>query len=477
MTAFVNREAGAATGPARVPTVIVPVRRVATASTGSAASRPCCRAWPRARASTSLHIARLDGARRGARSRASRRSTTSTTASCPRRTSACGRSGMRVLVPLAARRSHRVIADSRATRATTSSHLLGVDPAKVDVVPLGARRGRRRATPTPEARAAQRGSTSAAGRVVLSVVGQAPAQEPRAPARGARADRRRATGPVLVLPGYPTPHEARAARARRARWACAAASRFLGWVDAAETRGPLRRRGRASSFPSLARGLRPARARGDEPAACPWRARASTPVGSVAGDAALKFDPPLAAGDRRRRRAAARRSGDRGVARRGRSGAGGAVHPGGHGAPHARRSTPAPSAPRAARRRPGTLARHEPQGQARADLPQREQREPARHPGRREPAPRARVCSTSAAATAPSPTAVAERVAADRTMGFELIERLRRAGARAGGRGDRGRPRRALALRRWLGRRRALEPGDRARSLHRPLHGSRSGEC
>jgi glycosyltransferase involved in cell wall biosynthesis len=44
--------------------------------------------------------------------------------------------GMRVLVPGAARRSHRIIVDATITREDLRSHL-HVDPAKVDVVPLG----------------------------------------------------------------------------------------------------------------------------------------------------------------------------------------------------------------------------------------------------------------------------------------------------------------------------------------------------
>jgi glycosyltransferase involved in cell wall biosynthesis len=44
--------------------------------------------------------------------------------------------GMRVLVPAAARRSHRILVDATSTREDLRAHL-GVDPAKVDVVPLG----------------------------------------------------------------------------------------------------------------------------------------------------------------------------------------------------------------------------------------------------------------------------------------------------------------------------------------------------
>ena len=44
--------------------------------------------------------------------------------------------GMRVLVPAAARRSHRIIVDAESTRDDLRD-LLKVDPRKVDVVPLG----------------------------------------------------------------------------------------------------------------------------------------------------------------------------------------------------------------------------------------------------------------------------------------------------------------------------------------------------
>jgi glycosyltransferase involved in cell wall biosynthesis len=44
--------------------------------------------------------------------------------------------GMRVLVPAAARRSHRIVVDANSTRDDLRTHLR-VDPAKVDVIPLG----------------------------------------------------------------------------------------------------------------------------------------------------------------------------------------------------------------------------------------------------------------------------------------------------------------------------------------------------
>ena len=93
--------------------------------------------------------------------------------------------GMRVLVPLAARRSQRIIVDAESTREDLR-RLLGVSPAKVDVVPLGIGT-RRRAEPLPRRRRA----SDRAQRL-----GQAAAQEPHAPARCARAHQRRAPAPA-----------------------------------------------------------------------------------------------------------------------------------------------------------------------------------------------------------------------------------------------------------------------------------------
>src|SRR5271154_678051 len=62
--------------------------------------------------------------------------------------------GMRVLVPAAVRRSHRVIADSQSTREDLVS-LLGLDAARIDVVPLGFG-GVRRAAALPERQVRER---------------------------------------------------------------------------------------------------------------------------------------------------------------------------------------------------------------------------------------------------------------------------------------------------------------------------------
>ena len=199
----------------------------------------------------------------------------------------------------AARRSHRVDRRLASRRATTSSRTCGV-PARQD-----RRRAARRsapprtAAPTPEAGAARAARRSATGRVLLCAVGQAPAQEPRAAARGARADPAPSARPVLVLPGYPTPHEAelraRAARARRSPATCASSAGCAAPTSRACTRSPPRSCSRRSTRASGCRCSRRWRA------ACRSPARTASSLPEVAGDAALLFDPERPGGDRRAR--------------------------------------------------------------------------------------------------------------------------------------------------------------------------------
>jgi glycosyltransferase involved in cell wall biosynthesis len=94
--------------------------------------------------------------------------------------------------------------------------------------------------------------------------------------------------PVLVLPGYPTPHEAEL-RAHTDALGIAADVRFLGWTSEADIEG-LFALSAGFVFPSFYEGfglpVLEAMARG-VPVAC--SDRASLP--EVAGDAALLFDP------------------------------------------------------------------------------------------------------------------------------------------------------------------------------------------
>jgi glycosyltransferase involved in cell wall biosynthesis len=187
--------------------------------------------------------------------------------------------GMRVLVPLAARRSHRVIAISQATRDDVVA-MLRVPPGRIDVIHQGL--GRR---PGTEARP-PRGFDAGDRPLLLTAAAKRPHKNlaalldalPLLP-----PDQR----PVLVLPGYPTPYEAEL-RQRAAALGVEPDVRFLGWVDDAEMEW-LYAAATAFVFPSLYEGfglpVLEAMARG-VPVACANR----PPLTEVAADAALTVD-------------------------------------------------------------------------------------------------------------------------------------------------------------------------------------------
>ncbi len=192
--------------------------------------------------------------------------------------------GMRVLVPLAARTSHRVIAVSHATRDDLVARL-GVPAAKVDVVPQGI--GQPPGTPpAPEAELRERLDLGDRP-VLLALSAKRPHKNLRRllDALALIPPERR---PVAVLPGYPTPHEAEL-RAHAEAIGVAGDARWLGWTSEADVEG-LFALCAAFVFPSLYEGfglpVLEAMARG-VPVAC--SDRASLP--EVAGDAALLFDP------------------------------------------------------------------------------------------------------------------------------------------------------------------------------------------
>ena len=186
--------------------------------------------------------------------------------------------GMRALVPASARRSHRIIVDAASTRRELASHL-GTPEGKVDVVPLAV-------TPRPAvepARDVRERLGLGGGPMLLSVSAKRPHKNLMRllDAVALLEDR-----PVLVIPGYRTPHEAEL-RERAAALGLHAV--FPPWLPAADLEG-LYAEAAAFVFPSLAEGfglpVLEAMARG-VPVAC--SDRSSLP--EVAGDAAVLFDP------------------------------------------------------------------------------------------------------------------------------------------------------------------------------------------
>jgi glycosyltransferase involved in cell wall biosynthesis len=192
--------------------------------------------------------------------------------------------GMRVLVPAAARRSHRIIAVSRNTRDDIV-RLFGASPDRIDVVPQGVG-AMARAEPAPEAAVRHRFDLGAR-RVALSVSAKRPHKNLARLLEALAllpADRR----PLLVVPGYPTWYEAEL-RERAAALGLTGDVRFLAWIEAAELEA-LYAMAECFVLPSLYEGfglpVLEAMSRG-VPVAC--SDRSSLP--EVAGDAALLFDP------------------------------------------------------------------------------------------------------------------------------------------------------------------------------------------
>jgi glycosyltransferase involved in cell wall biosynthesis len=192
--------------------------------------------------------------------------------------------GMRVLVPGAARRSHRILVDAASTRDDLRTHL-GIAPEKVDVVPLGV-------TPQPPVMPAEAGDLRARlglgdGPVLLSVSAKRPHKNLARLLDAVAlipAERR----PRLVLPGYATPHEGEL-RERAAALGIAGDVVFCQWLPAEDLEG-LYALAAAFAFPSLYEGfglpVLEAMARG-----VPVATSARGSLAEVAGDAALVFDP------------------------------------------------------------------------------------------------------------------------------------------------------------------------------------------
>jgi glycosyltransferase involved in cell wall biosynthesis len=192
--------------------------------------------------------------------------------------------GLRLLVPLAARRSHRVIASSYNTRDDLT-RLLGISAERIDVVHLGVRPpapGR-----IPDVSEFRHSLGVGNRRVILTLSAKRPHKNISG-LLGALALIPPERRPMLLLPGYETAWEPDL-RDEARDLGIAADIRLLGWVDDEALEG-LFRVADCFVFPSFYEGfglpVLEAMVRG-VPVAC--SDRASLP--EVAGDAALLFDP------------------------------------------------------------------------------------------------------------------------------------------------------------------------------------------
>jgi glycosyltransferase involved in cell wall biosynthesis len=192
--------------------------------------------------------------------------------------------GMRALVPLAVRRSQRVMADSHSTREDLIE-LLKVPAERIDVVPLGLGSVRRE---QPLSEREVRARLDLGERAVVLSLSAKRAHKNLLALIEAFARLPAAGRPVLVLPGYPTAHE-RDLRERTRALGIESDVRFPAWISPAELEG-LWAIADAFVFPSLYEGfglpVLEAMARG-VPVAC---SNASS-LPEVAGEAALLFDP------------------------------------------------------------------------------------------------------------------------------------------------------------------------------------------
>ncbi|QEC46256.1 glycosyltransferase family 4 protein [Baekduia soli] len=189
--------------------------------------------------------------------------------------------GVAALVPAVARRATRIVADSQATAADLAE-LGGVDPGKVDVVPLGP------GAPTGAEPLAEGPLRAALGLGDLPLVLSVSARRPHKNLARLIEAMALVPGAALVLPGYPTPFDDElCAVARRA--GVADRVHLCGWIDAVQLEG-LYAAARCLAFPSLVEGfglpVLEAMVRG-VPVACSGRSA----LPEVAGDAALLFDP------------------------------------------------------------------------------------------------------------------------------------------------------------------------------------------
>jgi glycosyltransferase involved in cell wall biosynthesis len=193
--------------------------------------------------------------------------------------------GLSVLVPLAVKTAHRIIAVSDTTRRDLETRLR-VPADKVDVVPQG--HGDRMMSGDPMPEADLRRTLDLGDRRVLLTLSAFRPHKNLARLLRALASIPDSERPVLVMPGYPTGHEAEL-KQLAGELDLGADVRFPGWTPRATIEG-LYTMCACFVFPSLYEGFGApvveAMARG-VPVACSNRGA----VAEVAGGAAALFDP------------------------------------------------------------------------------------------------------------------------------------------------------------------------------------------
>jgi glycosyltransferase involved in cell wall biosynthesis len=194
--------------------------------------------------------------------------------------------GMRLLVPLAARRSQRIIADSQST-ADDIHRFLRIGAEEVDVVPLGFGDSPHHAVVAEPEDEVRRRWQLGDRPLVLTLSAKRPVKNllRLLEALALLPSERR---PVLMMPGYSTPYE-QELRRRTGELGIEHDVRMPGWIPAEQVEG-LWRTATCFVFPSLYEGfgapVLEAMRRG-VPVAC--SDRSSLP--EVAGTAARFFDP------------------------------------------------------------------------------------------------------------------------------------------------------------------------------------------
>lgn len=192
--------------------------------------------------------------------------------------------GQKVIIPLAVHRSNLIITDSQKSREEILNGF-NIQKDKVVVVPIGCNR------PNPEVVADEGALRSKLGLQRLPVVltvSAARAHKNLGRLLEALAKVSTDPVPILVIPGYPTPHgEELKVKAREL--GVADRVRFCGWLEQADLEG-LYRAARCFVFPSLIEGfglpVLEAMSRG-----LPVALSSAPPLPEVAGEAARYFDP------------------------------------------------------------------------------------------------------------------------------------------------------------------------------------------